>query len=411
MMEVSLETARKLTLLKQGFHSWHGTEKESILNLIRQLGCLQIDTINVVERSHYLALWSRLGSYDKSSVDELLHPDRKLFEYWAHAACLIPLEHYRFFMPVMKLRRQKLKARAEKRLGGKAHLLDDVLGKICEDGPLCSADFKQEGGRGRKAGWWNWKPAKVALEMFFNAGILMVTFRRNFRRYYDLAENVLPSDVDVSMSSEDERRKFFIESAFNAWGIASPTELASYFYDWSTGVSLKGKPLEASIEELVKEDVLSQVTVRETESPYYILTKDIETAKKLEAEALTSFRDVTFLPPFDNLTWSRARTETFFSFSPKIEAYFPQNKRQYGYYNMNVLYKDNLVGRIDPKIHRKQKLLEVKLLHLKADFKPDSEFKEKLKDAFASLMEFLKADKIVFDKVVPAKLKIEEQFS
>ena len=129
-MEATVDTVKKLSLWKQGFRRFSVPEKQHVLDVIRNLGCIQIDTINVVERSHYMAVWSRLGSYDKKWLDELLYPDRKVFEYWAHAASLIPIENYRYFIQTMKKHSQDLKARAEKRLKQKAWLLDKILDEI-----------------------------------------------------------------------------------------------------------------------------------------------------------------------------------------------------------------------------------------------------------------------------------------
>lgn len=402
-MKISLGTARKLTLWKQGFHSWPNPEKRHVLEVIRRLGCVQIDTINVVERSHYLALWSRLGTYRKEYLDQLLHPDRKVFEFWAHAACIIPMEHYRYYIHSMKQYRQELKARAERRLKEKAYLVDQVLNEIRQKGPMRSSDFKDERKR-RRRGWWDWKPAKTALEMLFNSGILMVAYRRNFQRYYDLTENVLPSHIEITEPSEEERRRFFICKTFDALGVAKLRDVSSYYYQWSTRASLSGEVLEKTFEQLLNDDVLGEVTIEGVREPHYMLSSDYEVAQKVDEGEIGSFDELTFLSPFDNLTWSKDRDKTLFDFVPKLEAYIPQDKRKYGYYNMSILYKDRLVGRLDPKAHRDKRLLEIKLLHLEEDFKPDHEFEGKLADAFRSFMEFNEAELIQLGKTVPGNI-------
>ena len=404
-MKISLETARKLALWKQGFHSWPNRGKRHVLEVIRRLGCVQIDTINVVERSHYLALWSRLGTYKKEYLDQLLYPDRKVFEFWAHAACVIPVEHYRYYIHPMMRHRRELKARAERWLKEKAYLLDQVLDEIRQKGPMSSGDFKDEGKR-RRRGWWDWKPAKTALEMLFNSGILMVAYRRNFQRYYDLTENVLPSHISTTEPTEEERRRFFICKTIDALGVAKLRDVSNYYYQWSTRASLSGEVLEKTFQQLLNDDVLGEVTIEGVREPHYMLSSDYEVAQKVDEGEIGSFDEVTFLSPFDNLTWSKDRDKTLFNFVPKLEAYIPKDERKYGYYNMSILYKDRLIGRLDPKAHRDKRLLEIKLLHLEEDFKPDREFEGKLADAFRSFMEFNEAEGIQFGKIVPGNIRL-----
>jgi uncharacterized protein YcaQ len=410
-LEISVETARKLTLWRQGFRQHPIAEKRHVLETIRDLSCIQIDTVNVVERSHYMTFWSRLGSYEKRWLDELLYPEKKIFEYWAHAASLVPIEHYRYFIYTMKEIRQGLKARAEKWLKEKAWLLDRVLEEIRQNGPMSTSDFKLEEKRPeRRTGWWSWSTTKMALEMLFNAGILMVSYRKNFQRYYDLTENVLSSDVDLTEPTEDERIRFFMTRVFYAFGLAKPSDVSSYYYQWSIFTPLKGKAFDRILRDLVSEGVIREVMIEGGRGSYYILTEDLGLIQKIADDDLDSFDEVTFLSPFDNLTWSKTRTRAFFNFVPKFEAYFSQNKRRYGYYNMNILYKDQLVGRIDPKMHRTQRLLEINLLHLEKRFKSDTEFKEKLANAFRDFMNFHNAEKITFRKTIPKTLEIEKYF-
>jgi len=407
-MNLSLETARKLMLWKQAFQGELSPQKSDLLGVIRNLGCIQIDTINVVERSHYMTFWSRLGPYNKENLDQLLHPDRKAFEYWAHAASIIPIEHYRYFTSTMKQNRRRMQAQAERWLKGKTHLLEEVLEQIRQNGPMSSRDFKQERQRGKRTGWWNRKPAKTALEILFNAGILMVAYRKNFQRYYDLTENVLPPEIDLAEPSPEERRRFFMEKTLDAWGAAKPSEVSSYYYRWSTRAGLGAEEMEQTLQSLLRDDAVTEAAIEGLKDPYYMLTKDCETARNIAEGRTKGYDNVTFISPFDNLTWNKNRTQTFFNFTPKLEAYFPKGKRQYGYYSMNILYRDRLVGRLDPKAHRDKHMIEVKSLHLERNFGPNQEFKEKLDDAFRSFMEFHEADRITFGKVVPATLGLND---
>lgn len=406
-MEIPAGVARRLAIWKQCFSG--ARNPEEILETIRKLGCIQIDTINVVERSHYMVLWSRIGNYEKKELDRLLHPDRKVFEFWAHAASIIPVEHYRYFIHTMKENRKGLEARATKRFAGKVNLLEKVLGEIRKNGPMSSRDFEEEGRarRRKRSGWWSWKPAKIALEMLFNAGVLMVAYRDNFQKYDDLTENVLPSSVDLTEPTAEERGRFFMEKALEVAGIARFNDISNYFYDWCTRTPLRGREAEEAIGQLLKDGTLERATVKGLRDSCYVRSEDRCLIEKIAEGDFGRFGGVTFLSPFDNLTWFKDRTKTLFNFSPRLEAYFPGRNREFGYYNMNILYGDRLVGRLDPKVHRDQRILEIKSLHFEKKFKPTVDFREKFADAISSFMRFNEADDVRFGKMVPRNLKIQ----
>ena len=395
-MEISEETARHFIVDKQRFNPGSGgVNCDVLLEKLTNLGCLQLDTINVLDRSHYLVMWSRAGSYKKEQLDRLLFPDRRVFEYWAHAACLIPVEHYRFYLHSISEHRKEMKSKADKWLGGKRGLLDEVLKRIRKDGPMGSKDFVDDRGE-RGKGWWDWKPAKIALELLFWAGLLMVDRREKFQRYYDLTENILPSSVDLSEPTEFERKSFFLMRTLCSWGLARASEFKDYYNKWSTKTNMNTKGIESVIKQLVKDESLVEVQVKDIKKSYYVISRDVDRLNQQDDEKTGSFKDVVFLSPFDNMTWCKPRIREVFVFSPKLEAYVPKVKRVYGYYTLNILYKDSFVGRLDPKHHRKDNLLEVKSLHLEEGFQPDSAFKEKLILAFKSLMDFLNIEEIKF---------------
>jgi len=404
-MEIPAGVAKRLAVLKQCFSG--AKNPDGILETVGKLGCIQIDTINVVERSHYMVLWSRIGNYEKKGLDRLLYPDRKVFEFWAHAASIIPIRHYRYFIHAMKENRKGLEARAAKRLPGKSHMLEKVLDEIRKKGPMSSSDFEQEGKVTRKgrSGWWSWKPAKIALEMLFNAGALMVTYRENFQRYYDLTENVLPSGIDLTEPTVEERRRFFVEKAFGAAGIASPNDISGYYYPWCTRTPLRGGETGKIIGQMLNDGILEKATIRGLRDQCYVLAGDLDDVEKI-AKGDLHFDGVTFLSPFDNLTWFKDRTKALFHFSPRLEAYFPGMNREFGYYNMNILYENRLVGRLDPKVHRDRKILEIRSLHFEKDFIPTIDFKEKFTDAISSFMQFNGANDLRYGKMVPRNIKV-----
>jgi len=237
-LEISKETIRKLTIEKQGFCERPKTvTKEGIFNTIDKLGCIQIDTINVVERAHHLTLWSRLGAYDRELLHHLAYRDRLLFEHWAHAASYIPLKGYRFFIHAMNIRREKIRENPKKWEYGidwskvDPDILETVLGRVRKEGPLATRDFEHRRER-PSGGWWDWKPAKVILEALLGAGVLLVSHRENFQRYYDLAERVLPGWVDTEMPTEDERIRFFVSRPMGCLGLLKATDIRKYYLPW-----------------------------------------------------------------------------------------------------------------------------------------------------------------------------------
>lgn len=406
-MHISKDTARAFTLQKQGFEKRAGkATKEGLLLLLKHLGCVQIDTINVVERSHYLAFWSRLGNYGKELLDELLHPDHEVFEYWAHAASIIPIEYYRYFIPAMKKRQEELRVKARQYLKKDADLTDATLKRIKHEGPLSSKDFRSqhEGGkRTGKAGWWSWKPAKYALELMYDAGILMVSRRQNFQRYYDLTENVLPSATDTSLPTEEELQRFFITRTLDAWGLVGMQDFSQYFYPWATRTKLGVKAITPIVKQLVKEDAVSEITIARIPRTYFVLSKDLRQLQTtLDHQEYCS---ASLISPFDNLTWGKPRIRELFECYPSLELYVRKEKRRFGYYALNIVFENRLVGRVDPKMHRDKRTMEIRACSLEKGFKPDEKFKEQFALVIKNFNRFHKAQKCVFGTRCPHWMK------
>ncbi len=369
---------------KQGIEAFpEKVSKGTVYDTIDNLGCLQIDTISVVERAHYLTLWSRLGNYEKNYLDELAYKDKKLFEYWAHAACFVPFKDYRYYLHAMEERKAEMKARFVKRTGKDVQILDDVLARIKEEGPLCSKDFK---GPKRKGGWWNRKAEKIAMDYMYGAGILMVSERISFQRYYDLPENVIPSDIDTTRPSEEERLDFFLRKTMDCLGACTPEEFRWYFQSVKLGLSQK--KVDALIREM---DGVVQCEMEGNTDLYFILEKDIP---QLEATDEFGFNDVRLLIYFDNMMWRRERVELLTGFVPKLEIYIPAAKRKYGYYTLPVLYGDTLVARIEPKMERKEKKLIIRGYWSEEGFKETDGYRDKLERNVENFAAFHGAEEI-----------------
>ncbi|HEU0296165.1 MAG TPA: crosslink repair DNA glycosylase YcaQ family protein [Anaerolineales bacterium] len=356
--KLSIQMARNVMLAAQGLDRPRDqpATKADVLEVIRRMGLLQIDTIHVVARSPYLVLWSRLGDYRPAWLDELL-TEGALFEYWAHAMCFIPIEEYALY---------------------RRHMLDGIENKVWEyqwaakwaqehtkvmkkvrthlqkNGAVRSAEF--ETNRHVLGRWWNRKEEKDALEIMFLTGEVMIARRQNFQRVYDLRERILPDwEADALPSSEELQRTLALR-AVRALGIAFPAWVPDYFRVPKTGMP---KRLEA----LAQEGLLLQVEVKGLGGHAYVHPDRIH----LIAGALSGNLEptlTTLLSPFDPLVWDRDRALTLFDFNYKIECYTPASKRRYGYFTLPILHRGKLIGRLDPKAHRAQGVFEIKALHM-----------------------------------------------
>ncbi len=352
MPQISLSAARALMLDAQGLLQPRSkaAKKADVLESIRLMGLLQIDTISVVNRSPYLVLWSRLGDYNMKWLDELL-AEGNLFEYWSHAACFLPIEDYPMYRRLM-LDGQKGWTSAKKWLEEHAAVVEQVMSRVHERGPVRSSDFERTDGQ--KGAWWNWKEEKLALEALFNTGDLMISKRHNFQRLYDLRQRVLPTWEDAHAPSYEEVRRTMTLKAVKALGIATALWIAEYFYMPKQGI----KPY---MEKLADEGALIRVEVEGQVEPFYIHPDSQKSLKKAESlkPSLTAL-----LSPFDPLTSDRKRALDLFNFDYRIECYTPAPKRRYGYFTLPILWRGQLIGRLDPKAHRKDKVFEIKALHL-----------------------------------------------
>lgn len=347
--------ARSVMLAAQGLlrRPAKKAAKADVLRAVRRMGALQIDTIHVVARSPYLVLWSRLGRYDPRWLDELL-AEGKLFEYWAHEACFLPIEDYPLY------RHRMLDAESQgwhySRAWVEAHRaeVERLLAFIRERGAVRSADFARTDGKA--GGWWEWKTEKRALEMLFTAGELMIARRVNFQRVYDLRERVLPFWHDGQLPPVEEARRELALKAVRALGMTTARWVADYF---RTG---KRATLDA-VSALAREGALLTARVEGWDEPALFHPENRKLVKEAAAGGLKP-ELTTLLSPFDPLVWDRARARAAFGFDYRLECYTPAPKRCYGYFTLPILRRGALVGRLDAKAHRKEGVFEVKSVHL-----------------------------------------------
>ncbi len=363
MPHLSQASARALVLHAQGLEPASRTRagKADVLEAIRRMAALQIDTIHVVARSPYLVLWSRLGAYKSEWLDELLE-ERALFEYWAHEACLLPAEDYPHFRHGMidpgglgwKYSHDWVEAHKD--------LVDAVHARIREEGPLRSADFERSDGR--KGAWWGWKPEKRALEMLFSAGELMVARRENFQRVYDLRERIRPDWDDAMLPPFAETQRALALRAIKALGITTAAWVADYF-------RMPKRETAKLVHDLGREGRLLPATVDGWSEAAWIHPDHADLADRAAAGALRATR-TTLLSPFDPIVWDRRRARDGFDFDYVLECYTPSAKRRWGYFVLPILRRGRLVGRLDAKAHRAHGRMEVRALFLEDGVAPSA---------------------------------------
>jgi uncharacterized protein YcaQ len=409
-----LAAARTLALYAQHLHLPNGPahnttpgatpDRDALYRVIEQIGCVQIDTLQMVQRSHYIALWSRLGRYEPADLDRLAFGDggkrntRKLFEYWLHAACLIPLTEYRYRLPVMRRAGDGSSKWWKHWLSqpGNAELLAQVRERVRTEGPLRGADFEHDGPR--RGSWWNWKPAKLALERLYDQGELMIAGRVNFQRLYDLRERVLPKWVDVSEPSVDEMHRHTLAWAARALGICEPGQVSDYLL---TTNRTTAKPY---LQQLLREGILTPVQVRmgDGQTRELVTHRDHLLALEACADGAITAQRTTFLSPFDNVWWARGRDRQLWGFHQTLEAYVPAPKRRWGYFCLPILHQDRFVGRFDPKLERQAGALRLKALYLEPGVRPDDALIQGVAAAMRDFMAFHGATELVIEQSKPA---------
>jgi len=397
-----ITAARTLALHAQGLalpqQGDQPVTQASIQKVVERLGCVQIDTLNLVQRSHYLVLWSRLGTYNPADFDTLTYnPDkRSLFEGWQRVASFIPLKDYRYQLPRMQRMRANHSEGFLRWFDKEGHaLMDMVLERIRSEGALRAADFEYHGPK--RGSWWDWKPAKTALEYLFAFGDLMITNRVRFQRVYDLTERVLPGWVDTRAPSMEQRDRYWVEQAALALGVCTPNQLIGYNY-------YRRGEVKTALEGLIREEVLVSIDVRLADGgvqAYLVHCHNLPVLQQAADGAIRAVR-TTFLSPFDNLWWAAGRDVQLWGFRQRLEAYTPAPHRVWGYFCLPVLHKERLVGRFDPKMERKEGILKLKALYLENGVEPEEELLSGVAGAMRDFMKFHKAKELVIEKSQPA---------
>jgi uncharacterized protein YcaQ len=345
---VSTQLARRIALAAQGFGrplpATAGTRQ--IAGVIDRLGLLQIDSVNVFERSHYLPAFSRVGGYDRSALDRLSGSRGRLVEYWAHQAAFIP----RDLWPLFAFRRDEYRRKGSDWGGWVAEnreLAAWLVSELAAKGPMRASEIEHDANE-RRGPWWGWSDVKRTLEWMFRTGEVVCVERRRFERVYALPEQALSQSLLDTETPEADAFRELVARAALALGIATAADLADYW-------RMKSAQVRPAIDSLVDEGVLLPVTVPGWQTgsrptPAWV-HRDARRPRRIEATALLS--------PFDPVVWFRPRTERLFDFHYRIEIYTPEPDRVFGYYSLPVLVDDAIVGRVDLKSDRKAGVLRV----------------------------------------------------
>jgi uncharacterized protein YcaQ len=395
--------ARRLAITRQRLSGALPTSPTSndIAKLVADLGCLQLDPISVVARSHRLVLWSRLGPFDPTDLASLQWEERRLFEYWAHAASIVPTEDYPIHHATMRRYGKGDSPWARKVrswLEANASLRRHVLTRLRRDGPLRARDIEDISAVGwRSGGWTTGRNVDRMLTFLWAAGKIAVARRSGQQRWWDMAERWLPSWTPRERLSDRVVVRAAAQRSLRALGVATPAHVEAHF--------IRGRypGLQAVLARLRSEGAIVPMQVVDDgqtwPGEWYIHAEDLPLVDRLETGWWTP--RTTLLSPFDNLICDRSRTELLFGFRYRVEIYVPKAKRKFGYYVLPILHGDRLIGRVDPVLDRDRGRLIVNRVHAEPEAPSDRGAARAVGQAITDLASYLGADRIDYAGPVP----------
>lgn len=366
--------------------------RESIVRIVNKIIALQIDTLQMVNRSHYVAVWSRLGNYETKLLDDLCYGyGNQLCEYWYHAACIISLEEYKYRNPAMIQHSKMESVRWSKyKFDIDFHaLVRDVKNRLRVEGPLKASDFANP--RVRRGPWWDWKPAKRALEYLYDSGQAFVTDRFNFQKVYKLTSDDIERERCKSIISFEDSIIHDLEMALIAMGVCTIQQVGDYTH-------MKKTTAAPYVKKLIEERKACEISATNYlgKSVGMIVHRSNLNLLNQAMEGEIEPTRTTFLSPFDSLFWAKGRDVEFFSFNQTLECYKPKNIRKWGYFCLPVLHKDQLVGRFDPKLDRRSGTLHIRAFHLEPGVYPEEELVSGTATAMKDFLSFHQAKGITF---------------
>ncbi len=400
---ITNETARSLVVQAQLLNTIprNPQKGDGVAEIVENLGYVQIDTINVLNRAHHHTLWTRLPHYQSHDLHQAQAEQKRIFEYWGHAMSYLPMADYRYYLPYKQHFNNPYGNWAKERLEKYGHIMEPTLQRIREEGPMATRDFISED-TDHRGTWWNWRPVKVALELLFWQGKLMVAERKNFQKIFDLTERVLPDWVDTSTPADDELGRFLVQRALTAYGLATEKEIVDHLR-----VAEK-KVIGKALQEMHAAHEIFSVNVKgeEKELTFYTLPEMLEKS----GTALSANMEVFILSPFDNFCIQRGRMKTFFNFDYALECYLKPEQRRFGYFALPIFWKDRFIGKMDAKADRKEKTLLIHHLQFEDDFKPDESFRTALQSKLSAFTKFQNCQRFTIARISPEKLNTFTNF-
>ncbi|MFW9861777.1 MAG: winged helix-turn-helix domain-containing protein [Candidatus Thorarchaeota archaeon] len=396
-----MEEARRFALDIQGLRT--DKPSKSMMDVANRIHNIQIDTISVVTRSHNLITWNRLPRYKEGDVWKA-QKEGKLFEWWSHAICLMPMETYPFTAWRKQFYPDDLWNSFKKWSAENKETIEQVYRKVKMDGVVNSASMGER--KTKSDGWWDWKAEKRALEYLFYTGRLMVPYRKGFQKYYDLTERVLPAGIDSEPLSDDEAAEFVVITTLKSLGLGSQEDIRTYMGRMPSRVLWKNKAaaIEEYLEELVQDGVIEEASIPMLKERYFVLKRNLSRLR-MASNAENDQVPVKLLSPFDNIIRERHYPMKIWDFEYALECYTPADKRKYGYFTLPLLDGSNLVGRVDAKAHRKEGVLELKSLYLESEFWKTDEGIARLVEGLKNFADFHRAEQLKIDKVRPKEAK------
>jgi uncharacterized protein YcaQ len=396
--------------IRQGFDD--GPPWATVREAVQAIAAVQIDSISVVARSHHLTLRNRVRDYHPDQLWNALR-SRQIFEHFAHACCFVPIEEYPYYRFRMERFSTHCNSWEKNRLHKYHHLLDGVEARIRDEGPLGSKDFQDPSGK-KRGGFWDLKPAKVALDLLWQTGRLAIADRQKFQRVYDLTDRVIPSQYLDQQVDQDQVWRHFLERNLDCLVAATPKQLCEYISLGNFALEYGAEPkprnrtkiMEQLLDQLAQEDKVTRIEVVEEKQQYYVLTQHLPFLRKVQDRRHTASR-LWFLNPFDNLVWDRQRVRDLFGMEVRLEAYTPPANRQFGYYITPTLWQHRLVGRIDPKADRTNGTLILRKVEINIPRNTLSEIIEPLREEVERYMVFHELHQLQVNHTKPAKLKAQ----
>ena len=398
---------RRLAVAKQHLSGRPPTnpDADDILEVVRDLGCIQLDPISAVAPSHLIVLWSRLGNYERAYLDRLMWRDKKLFEYWAHQQSIVLMEDYPLFHVMMRGYPRNFvkpwgsawRLRVEKWLMKNSELRNRVLADLKKRGPLLSRQFEDATRAKRPTSGWSsgGDVSRMLFNLFFK-GEVMAVGREGNQKLWDLPEKFLPDWVSKKELSDDELEYVAVQRSLRALGTATGSEIDYHF--------LRGRyrNLKTTLKRLEEESKILRVNISSGpvgNGERYIHEDDIPLLDDLRSDGWEP--RLSLLSPFDNLICDRKRTRGLFNFDFTVEIYTPSHKRKYGYYVLPILFGDQFIGRIDPLLDRKKEQLLIKAVHAEPKAPKQKEVGGKVGDLIEYFSDFLGAKEVVYSKKIP----------